>query len=561
MMKRYIILYIALLATLLMGCSEHVTLRELRRLESQLDIAPDSIFSLLNTMDMPQWGERRALHALLTVRAQEQRGVTPTSDSLIRVATDYYTSRGPTLHRLQAFYHQGQIYAHAGQRHQAIASYTRAKEFSTAVDAPYTLGMLYAQMGLLYGESYEYAQGLAYMEEALRYYDMAGTVRSQHITKRDISEFQLNMLNFAGAESSIKDILIWGQSQDDAYIVGTALNLLLRLYDATENIIAIDTLFASYPPEMLWKNASTYGIAAYHHALKHSERAARTALKQAWDLALTAEDTVMLLKKSYQVNKVLGHTHTALMHHEELLIYQDSLVRLRLEQPLAAVQRDYYHTQLERSDSNLLTLRYLIGIATSLFIIIGIAMWGLHHKRLRYKEQEIMHLQETLQQNQAELYRLRLTKADDEEQQEHPTPMPATHENATSIGNNREAILSIYRDNINTSKALFKQSVWSTRLDRKEASINKEEPFSLIERQELQEALLGSFSAVVSNLYDEAPNLNDREVLHCLLNLLEYSSHTVKNCLMSSSLDAIRMQKYRMKKKIPSDMFPLFFKD
>lgn len=270
---------------------------------------------------------------------------------------------------------------------------------------------------------------------------------------------------------------------------------------------------------------------------------------------MTAEDTAVLLQKSYQVNKLLGYTDEALLYHESLLSYQDSVVRAKLQQPLSAVQRDYYHTQLEISDSRVLTLSYVSGVLVLVCAFIGVAMWGYHHRRLRYKEKEIMQLQDTLQQNQAELYKLRLAKADDEEQEE------AAEEEDATADPHRKAILRIYRDNIDTSKALFKQNVWAARLDRRESTGNKEGPLAFAQRKELQEALLGSFSTVVSNLYDETPNLNDKEVIHCLLSSMEYSSHTIKNCLMASSLDAVRMQKFRMKKKLPSDVFAVFFKD
>ena len=543
------ILYILLLATLLTGCDERPTIRRLEQLEERIESAPDSVLAVLSQTPPPRQGERQALYALLTILAQEKAGITVKDDSLIHIAMQYYSRRGAPAHRLQAYYCQGRIYANSRQYHKAMMAYTRAKEIAQTTDAPHAEGILYTQMGLLHGSDYDYSQGLLYMEEALRCYDdVVGQERQQNIVKRDIGKYQLNMSRFADAEISIKEILEWGQAYNDTYVTHAALDLLLRLYDITNNQDALDSLFILYPPERLWKNAGTYAIAAHHYATKNDIAAAEKALTQAWSVAVTAEDTAILLQKSYQVNKVLGRTEDALAFHESLLAHKDSVVRIKLQQPLAAAQRDYYHSQLEISDSHVLTLRYLIWSSTSLFIIIAIALWGYHQKRLRHKEQQIKFLQDTLQQNQTELHKLRLTKADDEHQEQVPAPP-------------REAILHIYQGNITTSKALFRQNSWATWLDEIEASDNKEAPFPLNQRRELQEALLSSFATVISNLYDEAPNLNDKEVLHCLLSSLGYSSHIIKNCLMASSLDTVRMQKFRMKKKLATDMFQLFFKE
>ena len=43
---------------------------------------------------------------------------------------------------------RGGVYANADHRHEAMAAYTRAKDFAYEVDAPYSVGLLYAQMVL-----------------------------------------------------------------------------------------------------------------------------------------------------------------------------------------------------------------------------------------------------------------------------------------------------------------------------------------------------------------------------------------------------------------------------
>ena len=93
-----------LLVALLVGCDDKHTMHKLVQLETRLDHAPDSILDVLATTTPPRRGERQALHALLTVLAQEKTGTTVTDDSLINIAVQYYSHRGAPAHRLQAFY-------------------------------------------------------------------------------------------------------------------------------------------------------------------------------------------------------------------------------------------------------------------------------------------------------------------------------------------------------------------------------------------------------------------------------------------------------------------------
>lgn len=71
-----------LLVALLVGCDDKHTMHKLVQLEARLDHAPDSVLDVLATTTPPRRGERQALHALLTVLAQEKTGTTVTDDSL-----------------------------------------------------------------------------------------------------------------------------------------------------------------------------------------------------------------------------------------------------------------------------------------------------------------------------------------------------------------------------------------------------------------------------------------------------------------------------------------------
>ena len=372
-------IYILLLTTLCMGCGGSLSMRQLEQLEARMNDAPDSVLAVLTATDMPRWGEARALYALLTVQAQDKSYIDVTNDSLITVATDYYQRKGQPLRRLQAFYYHGLVYQRCDSVYKALHYYTRAKDFTPKVDAPYPIGLLNTQMGVLYGNVYDFPHGLVCMESALKNFEQAGEERLQYIAKRNIGQFHLNMEHTKQADSILNEVLTWSEIHKESRIKYSTLSLLLRLYDATENIKALDSLITNYPLRMFGQNATTYGIIAHYHALKGDEIAARNALDQAKKVCSSGNDAGTIWYKGYKINKILGNADIALGYYEKLYDFQDSVARVTLQQPLMASQRDYYHSEFELVKARNLNLRYLVGViilvsfflATLLFILVS----------------------------------------------------------------------------------------------------------------------------------------------------------------------------------------------
>ena len=403
-MKLRTVIYSLLLATLCMGCGGRLSMHELERLEGCMNDAPDSVLTVLTATDMPRWGERRALYALLTVQAQDKSYIDVADDSLISVATRYYDRKGLPLRCLQAFYYHGRVYANAGHRHEAMAAYSHAKDFVPEVDAPYPVGLLYNQLGVLYGNDYDYPRALEYMENALNHYEKAGKERLQYMAKLEIGNCHFNMHNFSLADSQYNEVLTWSEANNDSYIMYRTLNSLLRLYDATGNTEALDAFLNTYPLDAVAQNSTTYGVIAYHHVMKNDKAAAEETLSRAWAASKTSNDTSYLHHKSYQIYKTAGRTDKALSHHEWLLAIQDSIARVTLQQPLMVIQLDHYQNRLEMEKLRNLNYRYLMAVAALIIFIVAIALWALYRERFRRKDELIHQYMDAANQLSRTLY-------------------------------------------------------------------------------------------------------------------------------------------------------------
>ena len=439
-MKHRVLLYLFLVAALCVGCGDAPSMRQLQGLEARVNDVPDSVLAVLTASNMPRWGERRALYALLTVQAQDKSYIDVADDSLIRVATRYYERRGPALHRLQAFYYHGRVYANAGLNHEAMAAYTRAKDFVDEVDAPYPVGLLYLHIGVLYGNDYDYQRAIDNLERSIHCFEENNMERLANVAKRNIGLFYLNMQQFSYADSLLNEVLVWGEEHNETSIINSGINLLLRLYDATGDTNALDSLFTRYPFEVFPSNATTYGIIAYYHALKSNKILAEEALAQAWSTSSLSEDTAMLWNKSYLVGKLLGDKDKALRSHEYLLAHQDSVLRISLQQPLIASQLSHYQNRLEVEELRNLNYRYLMSIAALVIVIVAVVLWMLYREAFRKKEVQVKQYMDAADQ-------LRVTLYYKEEELDKVTD--ALQQQATDTATLQQRIASLFKEQYN----------------------------------------------------------------------------------------------------------------
>ena len=127
-MKLRTVIYSLLLATLCMGCGGHGHMRQLERLEAQLDTAPDVVRLALDSIPLSTLdGEARALYAILRTQADYKCYVPLTTDTLIRYATTYYNRNRKSYRAAMAWYSLGCVYTEQNDDVAAIGAYLRAQ--------------------------------------------------------------------------------------------------------------------------------------------------------------------------------------------------------------------------------------------------------------------------------------------------------------------------------------------------------------------------------------------------------------------------------------------------
>lgn len=394
-MKKY---YIGLLTVvMLFTCCGSRTMQQLEQLETCIDHVPDSVLHELSSMDGTiKWGEARALHALLTVRAQDKCDLLTGNDSLITIATNYYSKHGNPERKMFAHFYAARVYSTAGNSYKAIESYTEALNLENRVDNYYLKGLLCANMAIECSFAYDNLQAIEYMDKALLYYERTQKERHKVLAKASLGLYHLNNHNHQKAEHYLKEALAWGELNSDKYIMTITLGHLCSLYDETGNNEQLSKLYANYPLETLEQNTRNYGIASYYYIQQNNPEQANELLQKAWGLATESSDSSFLWHRQYLVNKYNGNIELAFRSAEELAIFNDSITRISLLHPLVKVQRDYYKSELDvaklKNRNRLLTiLLVLFSVFIFLFII-----WHIYKERIRVKENRIKELIESL---------------------------------------------------------------------------------------------------------------------------------------------------------------------
>ncbi len=346
---------------------------------------PESAFDLLNDVWIGdiKIGENQARYALLYSQAKDKCFIDETDDSLIRIALDYYEDRGwsEPEYLFLSYYYLGRVQQNAGQYTKAMLSYTKAEHLIGRFDNDFAVGLLYAQLGLLYNMFYDYPKSLDAFHRAFSYYQKAQMVTHQYYTQLNVGQILLAMKSYDEAEKILSATLKWAYANQESHVCRMCVELLVSLYEEIEKEDEIDALYASDYIRMCDNAMMTNHSLAYSYALRKDSRKAEDYLKRAWSEARNMRDTIAMYFNEYRIHKFLGNYKEALASHETVLYIQDTTVRATLQQPILTAQRDYFQSQAENNALRLKNSRLLmVGTVIIVLLLLFMGFMYVRHK-------------------------------------------------------------------------------------------------------------------------------------------------------------------------------------
>ena len=303
---RRIIFPILLLLLLVVSCASPELDNRLATIEQMMSEQPDSALSLLEEIDSKQINNRRqrAWYALLYSQALDKNFIDSTNDSIINIAVEYYEKHGDDAeHLFLAYYYKARIYENSGNQLAAMNMLTQAETLINLFENDRAKGLMYAQMGELYQNGYDYKKALQAYKNALYYYEKDKILPHTFYAKLNISEILIYTKKFDEALKYLTECKEWSYYNSISEYK-KCLSLLSFLYQNTKNIDALENIIKD--KHFNKDNINNILSAAYLAASQGDKEYSMTLINHAQSISYTLYDSINLNFYKYRILKQLG---------------------------------------------------------------------------------------------------------------------------------------------------------------------------------------------------------------------------------------------------------------
>ena len=368
---------------------------------------PDSALHILEDMPIPsaRWDkENHALWCLLNTQAKVKQLMKISSDSLVRIAYDYYKPTNNTRRKAMSALYMGDINYEFGNIEEAIQYYLEGKsevektdDYKTGYLIMFSLGKLY-----LFRNFADYA-----LEACTAAYDYA--------VKDSNKRYQMTALRYLARSYCLtneltKAIDTYNQCASLALELGLGTDRyyykvqteIALVYSNSGNLEKSLILSKSLPVEYqssLLIGSNYLMLNQYDSAYLYLNRALNT------DNVYTKKETYRNL---YRLGDIPQYRKYLKTYCDSLLFYTDSVMSLDKGKEIIAYKEKYDHQKLITEQQRLKlekaeTQRILIVVTLCLVVLIAITIY-LYQKRLVRKEATIRRQSEQLQDYMLQLH-------------------------------------------------------------------------------------------------------------------------------------------------------------
>ena len=531
------LLLIACVLNLLFGCSQRkaAPLPELEQAEAVMFEHPDSALHILQRMPKPADKEQHALWCLLVTQAECKQLLPVPSDSLIRIAYDYYKPTDDARRKAMAALYIATVNYRLRNAKEAQAFYLEAAEEMKKTD-DYKLGYL-VMSGLgnlyLYRDLTDYA--LEACQKALDYavkdsnkrYEMASSrlLARCYSLKKDFSKSIAFYMRAIDLADSLKRWHFCCATKAELANVYSGL----KQYDRAL-FIEREVLKSGFVSEQLYYGIGMnymklhrYDSAYYYfnHALANSNVYTRRGVYR------------NLLRLSYHPK----YQKYMISFNDSLRIYEDSIRSIDKSKEIILYQEQIKQEKLKLEKANAsrwLLVSVLVGV-----VLLSVLLYFYQRRKiiLHRKEEELNRLTLRLRENELQLERNRRYISELEAQAEE------SREAVEQLKEQKEQLAFLRQDNeVLTAQVLAKEA-WLSFLRKK--------PIYLDEAGAKKVRMITDkvYTDFTRRLSSSIPMLSEYDLTLCCLVKLRFPVSDIA-VLLGISSSSVSTSKLRAKKKI-----------
>ena len=406
-MKRVIFLSI-FLGILFSSCCNLETKKKLDSAESLLQPNPDSCLTIMESIapnDL-KTKEEKARYALLMSAALDKNYIDVASDSLIKVAVDYYSIRNDQRRRMMAHYYQGLTLNNANDNTAAIIALEKAEKDALYLDDHLYAGLIFRTKGEVYNKTLNDQAAQSCLKEAIAHFKFLDNPDYAAYSELGLVNSYLNSHDFSMAEQQLESVLSYNNDNLNRYYpIDKAIIQIQKYKNPVEAIrlfrVSQNSLFDLH-------DYSFYALAMERIGQRDS---ADKYFSKAYALCHSNVDSVAVDFMYADILHRRGKDNEAYQLTRNAAFVQDSLTRVLLQQSVSNAQRDYYkaESQLQEEQVARLRERNLLGTATALLALALLA--GLTLSYRKRKEHEIQEQILKVNLTQSELKQAEQTNA------------------------------------------------------------------------------------------------------------------------------------------------------
>lgn len=582
-MKRLIWGIISVLVCSCAGCGTkqdgEVALRELTRAENVMFDYPDSALHILQAMPVPAGKEQHALWCLLTTQAAYKQFMPIPSDSLIRIAYDYYRNTDDARRKAMSALYMGGVNYDLGRADEAIQYYLEAKTEVEKTD-DYKLGYL-VMSGL----------GRLYLYRELASYSIDACKQAYHYAVKDsCKRYEMTSLHYIARSYCLLDSL---DKAIKCYEQCSKMALELHLPDFNNSIRKEIAL--------VYMNKGSFQTAlAMLKSLPLSSQTADMIGRSYLNLH-ELDSAYIYLNKALKTDNVYTRRsvynslyklscypeYQKLMREscDSLLLYQDSVSKINKVKEVIAYKEKYEYQKLVNENQRLELEKAKVVYWLMLFVILVLFLVALfiyihlrRQKALRRKEEELNKLVLSLHENEALIKRNTnyiaaleaeiAQSSDTAEQLEEQQKLVSTlqdenrrlqtengklknrieHQDVSSYDSTEikritEELYAVKQQKEHLSAWLVEEHPYLSALHSRPVYLKDED---LKQLRQLTDVIYAEFCR---RLHTDVPALSDNEITLCCLIKLRFTVSEIA-VLLGISASSVSTGKFRVKNKI-----------
>lgn len=500
----------------------------LHRAESLMQESPDSALSILTSIPHPEklYGSNRADYALFLTHAKIKLRLHHSSDSLIRIAVDYYDKRWNDERKMQAYYYRGCVYRSMRCMDLAVKDFLHALKVIPKKSEYLYLGAIYERLAGCYEE-----QNLC--EDAKRAFHKA----------REIYIKQKNNVGLFYALRGVGHVFVLQHQLDSSLIYyQKALDLAEAIGNGYYKSFILGELGILYNERGESHKANQYLSNSIYSAPEDASLFTEYLWKgrilrnlQQMDSAryylnLSKSSPFIFnrggsYKELYQLEKEEKNYPAALAAVDSFIFYLDSIYNTTKVAETTRLTAQYEIELYQQKLAGRYKVKVLLLLL--LFIIGGvICLWIDKRRKNKYLEL----------QNQLMKSRTDVLSGDED------------RENCYSVN------IEKLKSSLELCLKLFYRTEAYEKLLLLEKKMGINISLSIQEGQMICDGIYESFGDIMLKLKIQYVELTKEDMLYCIFLLLGCSKETILSCTRASE-GAFKSRKSRMKDKLGKDFF------